>query len=135
MFKHKTDTTHYHETVAEARACHDSIFALCEHGMAADLCDGPQHYPFDKDEIAGGAHLVWDLAPVSTPMSDQEKYRAGLPTKTHFQGTIRTEDGMYRRPVHESPCVCSPYDKCWEARVADAQWSGNWRDKFRAYND
>lgn len=136
-FKHKTDTVHYHETAAEARECHDSLFALCEHGMSADLCDGPQHYPFDRDEIAGGAPLFErDAADVMySGLSDIELWKLGYPVKTHFQGSLRTGDGMYYKAGHDDPCVCSVYDKCGPQRLADRQWSGNWRDQFRAYND
>jgi hypothetical protein len=54
-------------------------------------------------------------------------------------GTVkyRDEDGMlnHREARHQTPCVCSPYDRCAEVRQADAQFSGNWRDRFRSYND
>lgn len=53
-------------------------------------------------------------------------------------GTIKyREDGVlkHRAVQHQTPCVCGPYDRCNEVRMADAQWSGNWRDRFRAYND
>jgi hypothetical protein len=39
-----------HATVADVRSC----YATCEHGLSADLCEGPQHYPYDAEEIAGG---------------------------------------------------------------------------------
>ncbi|QZE10483.1 hypothetical protein SEA_SCOOBYDOOBYDOO_137 [Mycobacterium phage ScoobyDoobyDoo] len=29
-----------------------AIYPLCEHGMSADLCEGPQHYPYDDEERA-----------------------------------------------------------------------------------
>jgi hypothetical protein len=29
-----------HATVADVRSC----YATCEHGLSADLCEGPQHY-------------------------------------------------------------------------------------------
>lgn len=38
-------------------------------------------------------------------------------------------------PMHETPCICGPYDRCRGRRAQDAQDSGNWRDQFRAYND
>lgn len=30
----------------------DPVFSgeLCEHGLSVELCDGPQHYPYDEDE-------------------------------------------------------------------------------------
>jgi hypothetical protein len=39
---------------------------------------------------------------------------------------------VYREAHHQNPCVCGPYDRCWEMRVATAR---TWRDLFRAYND
>lgn len=37
--------------------------------------------------------------------------------------------------MHEDPCRCDPYDRCRGVREQDAYESGNWRDRFRAYND
>lgn len=28
------------------------LYPSCEHGMSLDLCAGPQHYPYDADELA-----------------------------------------------------------------------------------
>lgn len=41
-------------------------------------------------------------------------------------------------PIHTPGCehgVCSHYDRCNKHRAEDAAASGNWRDRFRAYND
>lgn len=44
------------------------------------------------------------------------------------------EGGMVtiREAKHQTPCVCGPYDRCWEFRVAGAR---SQRDLHRAYND
>lgn len=136
MFKHKTDTVHYHDTVAEARACEDSLFALCAHGMARENCFGPQHYMYDSDEQAVGLVNEGPVFPYAgKAMTDQQMWEAGMPVSTHFQGSLRTGDGMYYKAGHDDPCVCDVYNRCNPQRAADAQWSGNWRDQFRAYND
>jgi hypothetical protein len=41
----------------------------------------------------------------------------------------------FGNPLHETPCVCGTYDRCSGVRAEDAAQSGNWRDRFRAYND
>lgn len=41
----------------------------------------------------------------------------------------------FGHPMHETPCVCGPYDRCRGVRAENAAASGNWRDRFRAYND
>lgn len=55
------------------------------------------------------------------------------------QTTVMEEgtDGLrvYREARHQTPCVCGPYDRCWEFRIATTRRSGNWRDLYRAYND
>jgi hypothetical protein len=33
---------------------HDFLYPVCEHGLSADLCYGPQHYYFDEEEQARG---------------------------------------------------------------------------------
>lgn len=42
-------------------------------------------------------------------------------------------------PLHETPCRCSPYDRCWGVRVEDAKGANtSWeaiRRLHRAYND
>lgn len=30
---------------------HAALYPLCEHNMLAELCAGPQHYPYDDDEL------------------------------------------------------------------------------------
>ena len=30
----------------------EKLYPLCEHGMSADLCSGPQHYAYDDEERA-----------------------------------------------------------------------------------
>ena len=53
--------------------------------------------------------------------------------------TIVSQDSgdlvTYREARHQTPCVCGPYDLCWEFRVAKACRTCNWRDLYRAYND
>lgn len=49
--------------------------------------------------------------------------------------TVVIEHGGTRAIVHQTPCVCGPYDRCGDVRVSDAQRSGNWRDRFRSYCD
>lgn len=29
------------------------LYPKCEHGLSLDLCAGPQHYPYDDDELRG----------------------------------------------------------------------------------
>lgn len=29
------------------------VYPKCEHGLSLDLCAGPQHYPYDEDELRG----------------------------------------------------------------------------------
>lgn len=41
-------------------------------------------------------------------------------------------------PIHTPGCeggACGTYDRCNKHRREDAAASGNWRDRFRAYND
>jgi hypothetical protein len=116
-FKHKTDTVHYHDTVAEARACDESVFALCAHGMARNNCFGPQHYMYDSDEQAAGLvneGPVMDAPPAVTTINHG-----------NYGGC---EGGK-----------CSWHDKCHKHRVQDARNAGtHWgsvRAMFRAYND
>ncbi len=105
-FKHKTDTVHYHDTAAEARECEAELFAVCEHGMSADLCDGPQHYPYDRDELA---ESPWAVPPAVTTMN--------------LWNEGNCEGGK-----------CSWYDKCHKHREQDVAHGDRWGN-FRAYND
>lgn len=110
-FRHKTDTVHYHDTAAEARECHEDMFALCDHGMSKRNCFGPQHYYYDADEQAMGMH---NQPPAVTTINHN-----------NFGGC---ENGK-----------CSWYDKCGKHRVQDARnaptHNAAIRAMFRAYND
>lgn len=47
----------------------------------------------------------------------------------------RTRAQKEQAPEHDTPCVCSVYNRCNAQRERDYQRSGNWRDLHRAYND
>lgn len=115
-FRHKTDTVHYHDTVAQARECESP--ALCVHQMDARNCFGPQHYMYDADEQTFGGMVnegpVLDTPPAVTTINHG-----------NYGGC---EGGK-----------CSWHDKCNKHRRQDAQnaptHNAAIRAMFRAYND
>jgi hypothetical protein len=39
-------------------ALYELLYPKCEHGLLAELCAGPQHYPYDEDELRGMGYLA-----------------------------------------------------------------------------
>jgi hypothetical protein len=110
-----------HATVADVRWCGDlaaEARAEAEAEQAAEAA-AERAYAEDRERIAESG--TW-FGPVTE--MDQDPAEA--------------TDVMLNRfgsPMHETPCVCSVYDRCNGVRAEDAAKSGNWRDRFRAYND
>jgi hypothetical protein len=48
------DEDHNTESLAQYPRYADRMFPSCEHGMSADLCEGPEHYATDAQEMGWG---------------------------------------------------------------------------------
>lgn len=42
-----------HQVPEDCEDLYDRLYPKCEHGLLAELCAGPQHYPYDDDELRG----------------------------------------------------------------------------------
>jgi hypothetical protein len=131
-----------HDTVAQVRLCAERS------RRQTDLADRPDPSPQPEWQRQVEAQRAEQLALIDRNRQARADYRAkqeakgvrfevteaGIQREIHPDGRVyRTQADIDCSPEH--PCDGKNYHRCNRHRAQDAAFSGNWRDRFRAYND
>lgn len=130
--------THRHETVAELRECeaeferYDAEQARAEAAWEADMEARVERFFEEGPESFQAARYAEEQ--MEARFTDPDLHPAAAP-EPEPDPEPEVKLNSFGDPLHDTPCVCSVYDRCNGVRADDARRSGNWRDRFRAYND
>lgn len=128
-----------HWTVADVKVCYATphLSQVEQMAVAAELDAKAAEQAAEQTERARRSALREQAVrpPSFAEFAEAHEWWDGELSSEEQQAAYKAHLDDLALSLHDIPCVCGPYDRCSGVRFKNARDSGNWRDRFRSYDD